>query len=195
MPRFLISSAISRLVHWLIGRPESSGFSQAIASIWQRWSAVIRAGAPGRGRSSSRSATVKSSNETGCNVNHRSRHCRTVSTVIPNSLAIWALFLPSAAARTIRPRRAICCDVLCRLTNCSRPCRSLSVTLTAGGFGPLMIVTQPSQDGNIITDLSSIVKPKIYLSQSALAIPTPFSLQGRRGGDEGGPSGFPLSRE
>jgi hypothetical protein len=36
MPRFMTSAAISRLVHWLIGRSDCSGFSQARAMIWQR---------------------------------------------------------------------------------------------------------------------------------------------------------------
>lgn len=107
MPRFVTSSAISRLVHWLMGPLESAGSSQAMASIWQRWSAVIRAGAPGRGRSSSRSAAVKSSNEIGCKVNYRSRHWRAVSTAMSSSRAICALLCPSAAARMIRPRRMI----------------------------------------------------------------------------------------
>jgi len=91
MPRFMTSSAISQLVHWLMGRPESPGSSQAMARIWRRWSAVIRAGVPGRGRSSSRSAIAKSSKEIGCNANHRSRHCRVISTVMPNSRAIFAV--------------------------------------------------------------------------------------------------------
>jgi hypothetical protein len=34
MPRFMISSAISRADHWLIGLSETSGFSQASAVIW-----------------------------------------------------------------------------------------------------------------------------------------------------------------
>ncbi len=79
IPRLTISSAISRLVHWLIGRPAFSGFSQASCSIWQIWSAVIRAGAPGLGRSSNRSSRLKSSIEMGCKSNQRCRHNRAVS--------------------------------------------------------------------------------------------------------------------
>lgn len=41
MPRCLISSATSRPVHWLIGRAESAGGSQAMARIWHSCSAVI----------------------------------------------------------------------------------------------------------------------------------------------------------
>ena len=41
MPRAITSSAISRPVHWLMGRPACSGASQANAAIWQRCSVVI----------------------------------------------------------------------------------------------------------------------------------------------------------
>src|SRR5215207_1160466 len=51
--RFLISSASSRPVHWLMGRLDSRGVSQAKATIWQYCSPVIVAGLPGRGASSS----------------------------------------------------------------------------------------------------------------------------------------------
>lgn len=44
MPRFITSSAISRLVQWVMGRPDSSGFSQAICWIWHTWSGVMLAG-------------------------------------------------------------------------------------------------------------------------------------------------------
>src|SRR4029434_8591113 len=47
IPRLRISSAISRLVHWLMGRPEVLGASQARATIWHTCSAVIRTGCPG----------------------------------------------------------------------------------------------------------------------------------------------------
>ena len=67
--RFISSSAISRPVQWLIGRPAFSGFSQAICSIWHIWSAVRRGGVPGRGRFSRRSATLKSASEIGCKSN------------------------------------------------------------------------------------------------------------------------------
>lgn len=44
IPRKRISSAISRLVHWLIGRPAPLGASQASATMWQTCAAVLRAG-------------------------------------------------------------------------------------------------------------------------------------------------------
>lgn len=143
MPRLLISSAISLPVHWLIGRPVSSGFSQANCTIWQTWSAVKRGGVPGRGRSSRRSSILKSSREIGCNSSQRWRHNRTVSLVISSSLAISRLFLPEFAKRTIRPRRAFCWLVLCRLTNFSKPWRSISVRLIDNGFGPGIFYTFP----------------------------------------------------
>lgn len=71
MPRFINSSAISRPVHWLIGRPAFSSASHANCSIWQIWSAVIRGGVPGRGKSSSRSATLRSSQAIGSSSCHR----------------------------------------------------------------------------------------------------------------------------
>src|SRR4030066_203122 len=109
IPRFTSSSAISRPVHWLIGRPDFSGFSQAICSMWQIWSAVSRGGVPGRGKSSRRSSTLRSSSAIGCKSNQRCRHNRTASIEMLNRLTISALFFPPAACKTIRARRAICC--------------------------------------------------------------------------------------
>ncbi len=45
MPLFVMSSARSWLVHWLIGRPVVAGAARASATTWQTWSAVIRADA------------------------------------------------------------------------------------------------------------------------------------------------------
>src|SRR5215470_18189137 len=75
---WMTSAAISRPLHWLMGRPYFSGASHANASSWQRWSAVILAGAPGRGRSSNRSATLNSLNGIAANVSQRLRQWRTV---------------------------------------------------------------------------------------------------------------------
>src|SRR6516225_3401576 len=55
-PRLMASSAISRWLHWLIGRPLSDGFSQVTATIAQICSAVYVGGFPERGASASRSA-------------------------------------------------------------------------------------------------------------------------------------------
>jgi hypothetical protein len=57
MPRFWTSSASSRLVQWLIGRPDCSGGSQATAMIWTICSGLKVAGFPGRGASSRISST------------------------------------------------------------------------------------------------------------------------------------------
>lgn len=148
IPRFISSSAISRPVHWLIGRPAFSGFSQAICSIWQIWSAVRRGGVPGRGRSSRRSATLKSPSAIGCKSNQRRRHNRTVSSVVFNSLAISGVFFPSAANNTIRPRKTFRCSVVCRLTSFSNAWRSASVKMISGGFGPGMIFYLSLKDGS-----------------------------------------------
>ena len=121
------SSATSRLVQWLMGRPDSSGFSQASCWIWHTWSAVIRAGLPGRGSSSSRSSMLKSDRAIGCKSTHRCRHCRTISRESFCSRMIWLLLLPSLAANRIRALLAICWRTLRRLINWCRPAFSLSV--------------------------------------------------------------------
>jgi hypothetical protein len=172
----MISSAISRPVQWLMGRPEASGCSQARASIWHRWSAVIRGGAPGRGRSARRSSMLKSVRAIGCSANQRSRHRRAVSTAMPNSQAIWALRWPSAAASTIRPRSAICWRVLWRRTNCSRPCRSSVVRWTVGGFGPGMMCTPFMKSADCNSHLSpcqteSLLTPRCTRTINFLELP------------------------
>jgi hypothetical protein len=134
--RVIISSASSRPVHWLIGRPDVSGSSQASASSWQRWSAVIRGGPPGRGRSSNRSSALNSSNGIGSRANHLSRHCLAVNRVTPTLRAIAELSFSSAASRTIQARLAICCRVLCASTS-SRNWRFASFdNVTGNGLGP-----------------------------------------------------------
>ncbi len=136
IPRWMISSASSRFVQCVMGRPASSGFSQANASIRQICSALIRAGAPGRGRSSKRSSTLRSASDMGCKANQRCRHNLGMSLLSPYCLAICELFPPAAAANTIRARKAICWRVLCRLVNCSSSAHSLAVKLIGVGFLP-----------------------------------------------------------
>lgn len=134
--RAIISSAISRPVHWLIGRPDFSGDSQANISSWQRWSAVIRTGPPGRGRSSSRSSALNSSSGIGSSVSHLSRHCLTVRRLTPTSRPIALLSFPPAASSIILARLPICCRVLCAMTS-SRNWRWFSFdNVTGVGFGP-----------------------------------------------------------
>ena len=136
MLRAIISSAISRPVHWLIGRPDFSGDSHASASSWQRWSAVIRAGPPGRGRSSIRSSALSSSSGIGSRVSHRSRHCLTVSRLTPTSRPITELSFPLAASSIILARLAICCRVLCPMTSIRNLRWASFVNVTGVGFGP-----------------------------------------------------------
>src|SRR5512143_4088626 len=71
MPRRLISSAISRPVHWLMGRPEHSGASQASAMILATCASVMRTGLPERGASIKRSSTLRSSSVTACKPSQR----------------------------------------------------------------------------------------------------------------------------
>src|SRR5947209_2385378 len=148
MPRAITSSAISRPVHWLIGR--SFGCSQASATIWQVCSAVMWDGFPGRGISSRRSLTESSSCDTACKPIQRVRQLRTVSTQTFSSLAIWLLFLPSAAARIIRPRRAICWGVLCRRTSAPSSFCSCSLNVNASGLGPRMLSVLLCSSGPIL---------------------------------------------
>jgi len=136
MPRRITSSASSRPVHWLMGR--SLGCSQASACTWQTCSAVICDGRPGRGTSARRSATDRSSGAMPCNPSQRVRQARTVSTLMPNSRAIWLLFLPASAAKIIRPRKASCWLVLGRRTKRSKSFRSRSLKLNGSGLGPRM---------------------------------------------------------
>src|SRR2546429_2240540 len=137
IPRRITSSAISCPVQWLIGR--SFGCSQARAMILHICSAVISEGLPGRWTSVSRSRISSSSSETACKPIQRIRQLRTVSTLTPTILAIWLLFLPSAAARIIRPRCATCCGVLCRRTSASSSFCSCSLNVNASGLGPCML--------------------------------------------------------
>lgn len=134
--RLTISSASSRPVHWLIGRPDFSGGSHANASSWHRWSAVIFAGAPGRGKSSSRSSTFNSSGGIGSNPSHLARHRITVSRLTSTSRLIATLFWPDAASRIIFARLAICWRVLWPFSNFSNACRISSDNMIWVAFGP-----------------------------------------------------------
>jgi hypothetical protein len=136
MPRAMTSSAISRPVHWLMGR--SLGWSQANASIRQICSALISEGRPGRGISLSRSATERSVKATDWKASQRLRQARTVSGVRSNCRAIWLLFWPASASKMMRARSAICWAVLWRRARRCSSLRSLSLTLNRSGFGPLI---------------------------------------------------------
>ena len=83
-PRRIASSAISRWLHWLIGRSLSAGFSQLIATTAQICSAVNVAGAPERGASASRLGTDCPSPAR----RHRLHQYRTVFGHTPTSRAL-----------------------------------------------------------------------------------------------------------
>jgi hypothetical protein len=81
MPRLITSSAISRWVQWVMGRPDWLGASQAMATIAQICSAVIVDGLPERGASLRRSSMPSSARGIGCKSIQRSRQIRTMSRV------------------------------------------------------------------------------------------------------------------
>ena len=91
MPRLRASSASSRGVQWLIGRPDASGGSQARAMIWHHCSALKVAGAPGRGASWRRSGTAQPGR-----VSQWRRQRRTVVRVVPRRRATSGAVRPSA---------------------------------------------------------------------------------------------------
>ena len=132
MPRLMISSANSRALHWLIGRLESAGISQARAMIWQICSGVIRAGRPDLGASARRSTTLPGLSR------QRARHCRTASESRCRRRATSWVLSPSAAKSTMRARTTTFCPVVHARTKRSSSLRSSSVRATSGGFGPGM---------------------------------------------------------
>src|SRR6266480_65852 len=125
-PRRIASSAISRWLHWLIGRALSSGFSQVMATTAQICSAVNVAGAPGRGASASRSGMDRPSG--ACR--HRLHQCRTVFGHTASSRALARTPIPSAACRMMRARTANCCGVEWVRTSCSSTLRWSGKTMT-----------------------------------------------------------------
>lgn len=146
IPRWTASSANSRVVQWLVGRPDASGGSQASAMIWQICSGLNVAGVPERG-SSLRRPTITCSrawsppsssaaSSASALPRQRSRQQRTASRCIPACRPAAALFFPSAAASTARARRACCCGPLARRVIRSNTRRCQTVTLIACGAGP-----------------------------------------------------------
>src|SRR5215208_1675171 len=145
MPRRTISAANSVVLHWLIGRPDALGASQASATIRATCSGVIRAGVPERGASASRAATLRSASAAPPKLSQRRRQRRAVSGSSVNCRAISLLFRPSAASSTIRARSASCCPVLWRRTKPSNSPRSSAVRSTDGGLGPGIASSTPSR--------------------------------------------------
>jgi hypothetical protein len=122
----MASSAISRWLHWLIGRPLSDGFSQVIATIAQICSAVYVGGFPDRGASASRSAAERP--PVPCR--HRLRQYRAVFGHTPTSRALSRTPMPSAACRIRRARTLNCCGVEWARTSPSKTVRSSGETVT-----------------------------------------------------------------
>jgi len=141
MLRRRISSASSRALHWLIGRSESAGTSQASAMIWQICSGVIRAGRPDLGASAKRSATRRQLAGLPALADQRARHWRAVSLSIWRWRAIASVLDPSAASSTMRARSASCWPVVRARTRRSSSLRSACVNTISGGFGPGKTVT------------------------------------------------------
>ena len=172
IPRAITSSAISRPVHWLIGR--SFGCSQANAIIWQVCSAVICAGRPGRGASLSRSLTDRSSSDTACKSSQRLRHWRTVSTLTSSRVQSDDYSCPLRAAKIIRPRNASCCGVLCRRTSRSNSLCSSSLNVSVSGLGPRMgwILFRPVFRFQYTTDLFPPLCTSLVNGHSPAVYPT-----------------------
>src|SRR3974377_2427733 len=139
-PVFVASSAISRCLHWLMGRSLSDGFSHAIAINAQICSGVYVGGAPDRGASVSRSQTERFSSAC-C---QRLRHCRTVFGQTPSCRALSRTPTPSAPWRIVRARSASCCGVEWVLTNCSSAVRCSGKTVTGSAARKGIITSCPS---------------------------------------------------
>jgi hypothetical protein len=146
MPRLLTSSANSRGLQWLTGRPLCSGDSQATAISWQICSAVYVAGRPARGSSAKTSSiavrnsfaapsrSIPPSWATACF--QRPRHNRTVSLLLPSAAAIAAFRTPSAALRTMVARSTSLKEVLPLRVLPSNIARCWSVSSIVTGCGP-----------------------------------------------------------
>lgn len=147
--RCIASSASSRLVQCVTGRPHSWGlFSQAMATIWQSCSAVKVGGAPQRGRSSSSSTifsvqidllqSVPLAAHCSWAAAKRTRQRRARSRWHESCRAMAAFSSPSAAARITFARMTIACgQCLCR-TRPSRISSCISVKTIVRARTPSM---------------------------------------------------------
>src|ERR1700730_4143060 len=139
-PRRMASSAISRWLHWLIGRSLSDGFSHVIATTAQICSGVYVAGAPDRGASARRSQTVHLSSAS----RHRLRQYRAVFGQTPSSRALLRTPIPSTACKMMRARSATCCGVECVRTSCSSTSRWSGKTVTGSAVSKDIATSCPS---------------------------------------------------
>jgi hypothetical protein len=154
MPWRAASSASSRGVQWLIGRPASDGGVQARAMIRQSCSGVNVGGAPDRGASAStprttawsaRSSPAPPSSSAATRASlaaaQRPRHAWTTFRVTPKSFAIRRLLVPSAAASTTRARVTNPCGLVLARTTCSSTCRCRSVTRIASARDTVILLS------------------------------------------------------
>lgn len=152
MPWLAASSASSRGVQWLIGRPASDGGVQARAMIRQSCSGVNVGGAPERGASAStprtttwsaRSSPAPPSSSAASNASpataQRPRHAWTRLRLTPRSVAIWRLLLPWAAASTTLARITSACGLVLARTTCSSTRRCRAVTRIPCARGTAML--------------------------------------------------------
>jgi hypothetical protein len=176
MPRLLASSANSRGVQWLRGRPAApSGGSQASAMIWHHCSAVTVAGVPGRGASWRRSQTVCPRRSSQCR-----RHTRTVRRVVIKRRATWGALSPSASSKIIRARPANCWAVVRARTRAWSSWRSASERDTAGGLGPAMAALLTTADIRLCYRSACPGERDTLFSRAVLGISfAPYAAKGR----------------
>lgn len=148
MPRLTASSASSRGVQWLTGRPETAGSSHAIATISTTCSAVKVAGAPERGLSARTfsmssakalsSPSASTASRAGAASSHRWRQLCTIPRSLSRRYATCSLLLLTLASSSILARLTSRCGLLRRRTICSRIARCRSVRQIGMGLRPRM---------------------------------------------------------
>ena len=188
MPWLAASSASSRGVHWLIGRPASDGGVHASAMIRQSCSGVNVGGAPLRGASASTPRTTawsarsspappssSAANRASLAAAQRPRHAWTTLRVTPRSVAIRRLLVPSAAASTTRARVANPCGLVLARTTCSRTSRCRSVTRIAPACGT--VIRLPPLTTTVPSDylLFQFRRPVLAIAAGAVTYVTPLA--------------------
>jgi hypothetical protein len=142
IPRLRTSSATSRGVQWLTGRPESAGSSHATATSWTICSAGKVAGVPERGESVEASTLIGVStfsgppsasicSSLGARASQRWRHGCTVPRLRRIWRVTWHWLAPVSSAQRILARRTSRWGLVCRRAICSKQarCRAVSCTL------------------------------------------------------------------
>ena len=127
-----VAAAIERVLQWVASRGVDSRVRAMIRSTSA--SAIVR-GAPGRGSSSSPSGPCSP---------YRRRHLPTVWVLTARSAAMASFEPPSAAARTIRARRASACPVFGRLVQRVNVSRSCVVSVSSVSGRPLGMASSRS---------------------------------------------------